>query len=142
MISISIEPPNQDNLSIQSFINNDNEISKQDIHAHLNIDEDNNNDSDSSISPRFIPYTNSYLNVESEITKNENSDIILCTNTATSSITPSIGDCGICYKKLPLKSNHIFTECGHLFCVKCILNWNNFASTCPFCRKILYTNIM
>jgi hypothetical protein len=38
-------------------------------------------------------------------------------------------------------SNHIFTVCGHLFCVKCLLNWNNNSSTCPLCREKLYDNI-
>jgi hypothetical protein len=57
-------------------------------------------------------------------------------------ITESVGDCGICYKQLPLHSNHVFTICGHLFCVKCIFNWNNTSSTCPMCRKTLYENIL
>jgi hypothetical protein len=56
--------------------------------------------------------------------------------------TGSVGDCGICYKPLPNRSNHIFTMCGHLFCVKCIFNWNNTSSTCPMCRKTLYENIL
>jgi len=53
----------------------------------------------------------------------------------------TIGECGICYDKLPMYSNHIFTLCGHLFCVKCLLNWNNNSSTCPLCREKLYDNI-
>jgi len=54
----------------------------------------------------------------------------------------SIGECGVCYEKLPLRSNHIFTICGHLFCVKCLLNWNNNSSTCPLCRENLYDKII
>ncbi len=45
-----------------------------------------------------------------------------------------VGDCSICYDPLPLRSNHIFTVCGHLFCVKCLLTWWDSSSICPMCR--------
>ena len=50
----------------------------------------------------------------------------------------TIGECNVCYKDLPLRANHVFTECGHLFCVKCLLIWDMQSSTCPVCRKPLY----
>jgi hypothetical protein len=53
----------------------------------------------------------------------------------------TVGECGICYDRLPLRSNHIFTVCGHLFCVKCLFNWNNSSATCPLCRENLYDNV-
>jgi hypothetical protein len=46
----------------------------------------------------------------------------------------NIGDCSVCYQPLPLRSNHVFTICGHLFCVKCLLIWWDTATTCPMCR--------
>jgi len=46
----------------------------------------------------------------------------------------SVGDCGVCYLSLPKRSNHVFTACGHLFCVKCLLLWWDTSTTCPMCR--------
>jgi hypothetical protein len=46
----------------------------------------------------------------------------------------SVGDCNVCYDSLPARSNHVFTLCGHLFCVKCLLRWWDTAITCPICR--------
>lgn len=50
----------------------------------------------------------------------------------------SIGDCGVCYSQLPLRANHVFTLCGHLFCVCCLLKWWDTATTCPICRAELF----
>ena len=49
-----------------------------------------------------------------------------------------IGDCGVCYIPLMPRSNHAFTECGHMFCIKCLLTWHEQSSTCPMCREKLY----
>ena len=49
-----------------------------------------------------------------------------------------VGQCGVCYTNLPLRANHMFTLCGHLFCVRCILKWWNSSTTCPICRAELY----
>ena len=46
----------------------------------------------------------------------------------------TIGECSICYIPLPKRSNHVFTACGHLFCVKCMLVWWDTSSTCAMCR--------
>ncbi len=48
-----------------------------------------------------------------------------------------IGECGVCYALLPERANHVFTLCGHLFCVKCFLMWWDTSSTCPMCRAEL-----
>jgi len=49
-----------------------------------------------------------------------------------------IGDCSVCYIQLLPLANHAFTECGHLFCIKCLLTWHEQSSTCPMCREKLY----
>jgi len=49
-----------------------------------------------------------------------------------------VGECVVCYVDLPMRSNHIFTRCGHLFCVKCLFVWNEQKSTCPLCRMEIY----
>lgn len=50
----------------------------------------------------------------------------------------SVGECSICYSILPLRANHIFTRCGHLFCVRCLLKWWDTATTCPICRADIF----
>ncbi len=49
-----------------------------------------------------------------------------------------VGVCSVCYDVLPLRANHIYTMCGHLFCVKCLFTWGQQNLTCPMCRKPLY----
>lgn len=49
-----------------------------------------------------------------------------------------VGVCSVCYDVLPLRANHIYTMCGHLFCVKCLFKWGQQNLTCPMCRKPLY----
>lgn len=46
----------------------------------------------------------------------------------------TVGDCSVCYASLPLRANHVFTTCGHLFCVKCLLTWWLTSPSCPMCR--------
>ena len=46
----------------------------------------------------------------------------------------TVGECSVCYLPLPKKSNHVFTACGHLFCVKCMLLWWDTSTTCAMCR--------
>ena len=50
----------------------------------------------------------------------------------------SVGECNVCYSELPSRANHIFTICGHLFCVKCLLKWWDTATTCPVCRAEIF----
>ncbi len=63
--------------------------------------------------------------------------ILVCDDDCSSACC-SVGECGVCYMTLPLRANHIFTMCGHLFCVRCILKWWDTASTCPICRAELF----
>ena len=52
----------------------------------------------------------------------------------------SVGECGVCYENLPLRANHIFTMCGHLYCVRCLLKWWDTSTTCPVCRAELFAD--
>lgn len=56
---------------------------------------------------------------------------------SSSSSPPSVGMCNICYESLPVGANHVFTICGHLYCVKCFLKWWDSSITCPMCRAKL-----
>jgi hypothetical protein len=56
---------------------------------------------------------------------------------SSSSSPPSVGICNICYDSLPVGANHVFTMCGHLYCVKCFLTWWDSSITCPMCRAKL-----
>jgi len=55
-----------------------------------------------------------------------------------SSVEDTVGDCSVCYLSLPVQSNHVFTVCGHLFCVNCFLTWWDIAINCPVCRANLF----
>jgi len=131
MISVSLEWPilnnRDDNISLIGNLNED---------YNFSLSQD-------SISPRSIQSSN--LNSPNhgarDVLYPDEDMSPLSLSLSSDSINENIGDCGICYKQLPIHSNHVFTVCGHLFCVKCIFNWNNTSSTCPICRKILYENI-
>lgn len=51
-----------------------------------------------------------------------------------------VGECAICYQHLPSRANHVFTMCGHLYCVRCLLKWWDESTTCPVCRSELFTD--
>ena len=61
----------------------------------------------------------------------------IATEPATELASESVGDCGVCYSQLPLRANHVFTICGHLFCVTCFVTWCDTSTTCPMCRAAL-----
>jgi hypothetical protein len=63
--------------------------------------------------------------------------ILVCDDDCSSACC-SVGECGVCYMTLPLRANHMFTMCGHLFCVRCVLKWWDTATTCPICRAELF----
>ena len=63
--------------------------------------------------------------------------ILVCDDDCSSACC-SVGECGVCYTNLPLRANHIFTMCGHLFCVRCVFTWWDTATTCPICRAELF----
>jgi hypothetical protein len=60
--------------------------------------------------------------------------IIIAPMPPTTESEDTVGDCSVCYLSLPKRSNHVFTACGHLFCVKCMLVWWDTSSTCAMCR--------
>ncbi len=59
-------------------------------------------------------------------------------NNISREIVDYVGECGVCYLQLPLRANHIYTLCGHLFCVRCLLKWWDTNTTCPLCRAELF----
>jgi len=104
-----------------------------------------------NISPRimFLEHSNRHIELQLEVSPLHDARIVSLPeeNMSPISLPPSpriigetVGDCCICYDALPTRTNHIFTVCGHLFCVKCLFNWNYSSSTCPMCRKSLYEN--
>ena len=68
----------------------------------------------------------------------ELSPVSFTASASASASVCSVGECGVCYTKLPLHANHVFTMCGHLYCVRCLLKWWDTSSTCPLCRAELY----
>lgn len=48
-------------------------------------------------------------------------------------------ECSICYETIGEK-NCCVTECGHKFCLKCILVAMDRNNTCPMCRHVLKDN--
>lgn len=60
---------------------------------------------------------------------------------ASAAASASVGECGVCYNTLPARSNHVFTLCGHLFCVSCLLKWRDVNMTCPNCRANLIDSV-
>ena len=58
----------------------------------------------------------------------------------TCAVECGVGECAICYLNLPLRANHIFTMCGHLYCVRCLLKWWDTSTTCPICRAELFAD--
>jgi hypothetical protein len=56
---------------------------------------------------------------------------------ATDAAHTHSSNCGVCYDVLAKNSNRVYTVCGHLFCVRCILIWSNHDNSCPLCRRPL-----
>ena len=108
-----------------------------------------------SISPRVLFTANANRNGSGAVIRRNLSAEFFNNDTTTSLLSPvsfgtsssvrrvaedaseSIGECGVCYSHLPLHSNHVFTLCGHLFCLRCLLKWWDNATTCPNCRAKL-----
>ena len=96
---------------------------------------------DFSISPPFSPRVCSYDDFDADV----DSTVEFASpppsqieSAACSEVDQFVGDCNVCYDPLPLRSNHIFTVCGHLFCVKCLFRWGIQTPNCPLCREKLY----
>ena len=50
-------------------------------------------------------------------------------------------DCAICLEELK-ENNKIILECNHSFHLECIKEWFKNNNTCPFCRRIVNTNVI
>jgi len=51
-------------------------------------------------------------------------------------VVPETNECSICYETMGDK-NTCVTECGHKFCLKCLLMAMDRNNTCPMCRHVL-----
>jgi hypothetical protein len=51
-------------------------------------------------------------------------------------VVPESNECSICYETMGDK-NCCVTECGHKFCLKCLLLAMDRTNTCPMCRHVL-----
>lgn len=113
---------------------------------------DNGDNGDESISPRvlFTDNVSRQLNFSSLLFNNNESSPVSFASVSIprngdvggagvvkTNEPESIGDCTVCYQPLQERRNHVFTLCGHLFCVQCLLKWWDTSSTCPLCRAEL-----
>lgn len=88
-------------------------------------------------SPIPLPSSSSSASASASVASWEAAQPIMITTPMpilTTESEDTVGDCSVCYLSLPKRSNHIFTKCGHLFCVKCMLVWWDTSSTCAMCR--------
>jgi hypothetical protein len=53
---------------------------------------------------------------------------------------PVADECCICYEEIDNKKNKAVTNCGHLFCLKCLLTQFQNKNECPLCRRELLEN--
>jgi hypothetical protein len=115
------------------------------VNKNRSMNDSIENDIDNNVSPRITRRRLDFIDISplnNSLHISDDDMISISPISLPADELDSIGECGVCYEKLPLKSNHIFTTCGHLFCVKCLLNWNNTSSTCPLCRENLYDKII
>jgi hypothetical protein len=56
--------------------------------------------------------------------------------TVVENVVPESNECSICYETMGDK-NCCVTECGHKFCLKCLLLAMDRNNTCPMCRHVL-----
>jgi hypothetical protein len=59
--------------------------------------------------------------------------------TVVETVVPESNECSICYETMGDK-NCCVTECGHKFCLKCLLLAMDRTNTCPMCRHVLKDN--
>jgi hypothetical protein len=67
----------------------------------------------------------------------ENIEIVV--ENVVETVVPESNECSICYETMGDK-NCCVTECGHKFCLKCILAAMDRTNTCPMCRHVLKEN--
>ena len=53
---------------------------------------------------------------------------------------PVADECSICYEEIDNKKKKVVTNCGHLFCLKCLLTQFQNKNECPMCRRELLEN--
>lgn len=76
--------------------------------------------------PYFLPLKQNYkIKFQKEVIQNINDKI----------------DCAICLEELT-NNDKVILECRHTFHVNCIKEWFKNNNTCPFCRKVVNTNVV
>ena len=89
-----------------------------------------------SISPVSLGSVSASVSASASASTSSSESLLLPVTTATTSCE-IVGECNVCYDKLFQRANHVFTQCGHLFCVKCFIRWTDTSSTCPMCRRVI-----
>jgi len=81
---------------------------------------------------------NEYLkNIRESVCVNSNiENIENVVETVVETGVPESNECSICYETMGDK-NCCVTECGHKFCLKCLLLAMDRNNTCPMCRHVL-----
>jgi len=67
---------------------------------------------------------------------NESSDLASNVENIVETVVPESNECSICYETMGDK-NSCVTECGHKYCLKCLLIAMERNNTCPMCRHVL-----
>lgn len=91
---------------------------------------------------KYMAEINEYINESlNEYLKNIRESSCLDSNienieTVVETVVPESNECSICYETMGDK-NCCVTECGHKFCLKCLLLAMDRNNTCPMCRHVL-----
>jgi hypothetical protein len=102
---------------------------------------------DSFKTSKFMSKINEYVNESlNEYLKNIRESSCLDSNVVENTVENGAehvvaepNECSICYETMGDK-NCCVTECGHKFCLKCLLVAMDRNNTCPMCRHVLKEN--
>lgn len=106
---------------------------------------DNTYKNESFKTSKYMAEINEYINeslhmylYQRRILSSLNSDVENIENVAET-VVAEPNECSICYEIMGEK-NCCITECGHKFCLKCLLVAMDRNNTCPMCRHVLKDN--
>jgi hypothetical protein len=84
-----------------------------------------------------IEIFNGVKNIRESVCVNSNiENIENVVENVVETVVPESNECSICYETMGDK-NCCVTECGHKFCLKCLLLAMDRNNTCPMCRHVL-----